>query len=121
MWQVKREVLLMAIEAANNCYPDEFFALIGGYRKKKIVDEMVVVPAVYGENYSLVKTWLVPIDRKIVGTLHSHPSPNNRPSPADVRTFAHFGDINLILGHPYRLESVAAYDALGKTEKIELV
>ena len=121
MWRIKRAVLLDLLEAARNAYPNEFFALLGGNKKEKIIDEIIVVPAEYGRTSTLIKTWLVPFDSRIAGSAHSHPGNYNFPSSADISSFAQFGTIHLIMAHPYNLNSTRAFNVKGKQEKVEVV
>ncbi len=121
MWRIKGNVLSDLLEAAKRTYPNEFFALLGGSKKEKIIDEIIVVPAEYGRDSTLVKTWLVPFDSRIVGSAHSHPGHYNFPSSADISGFAQFGELHLIMAYPYNLNSTRAFNVNGKEEKIEVV
>ena len=107
-------------DASNSTYPDEFIALLSVKERPEFVEEFVVVPAVFGKNFSSFRLDSVPLDSKIVGTVHSHPSRNNRPSGADLRVFAR-GRVNLIIGFPYALESIRLFDNSGKELKLEIV
>lgn len=99
--------------AAGNTYPDEFFSLLGGDRKRLLIDELVVVPAIYGRNYTLIKTYLMPFDSRIMGSVHSHPGHSAKPSPGDLNTFERFGNIHLIICQPFNIGDIAAYDRSG--------
>lgn len=121
MWKVKRAVIADLLEAARNAYPNEFFALLGGNKKEKIIDEIIVVPAEYGRESTLIKTWLVPFDSRIAGSAHSHPGHHNSPSSADLSSFAQFGELHLIMAYPYNLNSTRAFNVNGKEEKVEVV
>ncbi len=121
MWRIKRAVLLDLLEAAGNAYPNEFFALLGGNKKEKMIDEIIVVPAEYGRTSTLIKTWLVPFDSRIAGSAHSHPGNYNFPSRADLSSFAQFGELHLIMAQPYNLNSTRAFNVKGGQEKVEVV
>lgn len=107
--------------AARNTYPNEFFALLGGDKKGSVIDEFVVVPAVYGKNFAMVHTNLVPFDMRVLGSVHSHPSRNWRPSGADLSSFGKFGGINLIIAYPFDINSVRAFDIEGRKLEIEVL
>jgi len=111
--QIKRNIIEGIIEAARNTYPKEFFALLGS-SDKKVIDELIVVPAIYGFGHVLVRSYLIPIDFKIVGSVHSHPEKMNNPSSADIKSFSEFGDIHLIIAWPFDINSIQAYDVSGK-------
>ena len=121
MASIKRATLEGLLGAAKNTYPNEFFALLGSRHRNNIVDEVVVVPAVYGKRHALVKTGLVPLDFSILGSVHSHPGPSNRPSRADLHSFPRFGSIHLIISLPFTMETVGAYDSKGRGIELEVV
>ncbi len=120
MWRIKQGTLEAVLLAARNTFPNEFFCLLGGNKKEKIVGEFVVIPAVFGKQHTMVQDWLKPIDKKIVGSMHSHPSKNNFPSSADLNSFPRFGEIHLIAGYPFRLEDARLFDLKGKKIEFEL-
>ena len=113
MISIKRSVLETIIEASKNTYPKEFFALLGS-TDKKVIDELVIVPAIYGYGQTLIKAGLLPIDFNIIGSVHSHPGPSNVPSKADIKSFATFGHIHLIIAWPFNINTVEVYDVVGK-------
>ena len=121
MFRIKKETMESIILASNNTYPNEFFSLLGGDRKRGIIDELVVVPATYGRNFTAIKSWLIPIDSRVMGSVHSHPSPSPYPSMADLRSFTKFGDFHIIAAYPFDLESIAAFDSRGKQQEFIVV
>ncbi len=121
MWKIKRGTIEAVLLAAKNTFPNEFFCLLGGDKKKKIIDEFVVIPAVFGQRHTIVQDWMKPFDSKIVGSMHSHPSRNNFPSGADLNSFPGFGEIHLIVGYPFRLEDAMLFDLKGKDLRFEVV
>lgn len=116
----KKGLLEALCSAARSVYPDEFIALLSVKQDIRLVEEFVAVPAVFGRNFSSFRPDLVPLDPKIVGTIHSHPSRNNSPSQADLGVFSS-GRVNLIIGFPYALGSTRAFDNFGNELEIELV
>ena len=113
MWRIKSETAESIIHAAKSAWPDEFLCLLGGEKEEKLVDELVIVPAVFGRTFSFIRTWLVPFDPRIVGSVHSHPGHSNRPSGGDKNSFPRFGEINLIICQPYGPDTLKAYDLKG--------
>lgn len=59
-------------------------------------------------------------DSTIIGSCHSHPTPNNNPSPADLETFRQ-KPINIIIGTPYKISNIAVFNAVGKKIELEIV
>jgi proteasome lid subunit RPN8/RPN11 len=119
-----REDLLQAIlEAAGRLYPREVILLLKGRRAKNevVVSDLLVPPlATYGRGFSVMRTHMLPIDFSIVGTVHSHPSGNPTPSPADLNH--QFGSILVIVAYPYRDESnLAAYNRAGEKLAVEII
>jgi proteasome lid subunit RPN8/RPN11 len=121
MYKIQKEVADSIIEAARNSYPDEFIAMLGGVRGEKVIDELIIVPAVYGEGFTMIYSHLVPFDVRMLGTVHSHPSPANYPSNQDLATFERMGEIHIIIGHPYTYETIRAFDRNGKDVKLAVV
>lgn len=113
MIEIKRSVVNAIMEAARNTHPKEFFALLGS-SDKKIVDELIVVPAIYGHGHALVRSYLIPTDFSIVGSVHSHPVPSNEPSVPDIESFSRFGEIHLIISWPFNIENIQLYDVFGR-------
>ena len=121
MVRIKRNTVEDIAQAARNTYPDEFIALIGDGGGNGIIDELVVLPSTYGRTFSSIRIDLLPFDRSVLGSVHSHPSPNATPSDADLRVFKKTGEIHLIIGYPFNLESVNAFNAAGKQLELDVV
>jgi len=120
MVKIKSGTLEAIALAAQNVYPDEFIALLGS-RKKGIIDEFVVLPATFGESFSSLRMDLLPFDKSIVGSVHSHPSRSARPSQGDLLAFPAMGEIHLIIAYPFSLGSARAFDAKGKELVLEVL
>jgi proteasome lid subunit RPN8/RPN11 len=56
-----------------------------------------------------------------VGSVHSHPSGNTRPSEADLDLFSRKGFVHIIVGAPYDLKNWTCYDKDGTSIKLEVV
>ncbi|MFH1224466.1 MAG: Mov34/MPN/PAD-1 family protein [Candidatus Diapherotrites archaeon] len=119
VYKIKKHVLESLLEASRNTYPNEFFALLGGDREKKVIDEFIITPAVYGKRHALYWPHLAPIDSKVMGSVHSHPSRSGTPSGADVRGFARSGEIHLIIFYPFGAKDFRAFNALGEEAEIK--
>jgi proteasome lid subunit RPN8/RPN11 len=120
-WKIKKETLEAICLAARNVYPKEFIALLGRNPKTKIIDEIVVQPATFGEGFSSLDLEMLPFDPNIIGSVHSHPTNNNFPSSADKRFFSKTGQIHLIVSYPFNINNFRAFDIKGKEIEIEIV
>jgi len=119
--EIKKDTIEGLLEAAKNTYPKEFFALLGSTRKNNTIDEVIIVPAVYGTQHALVKGGHYPLDFNSVGSVHSHPGPSNKPSRADIHSFPSFGRVHLIISFPFNLENVKAFNVNGKEVELDVV
>jgi proteasome lid subunit RPN8/RPN11 len=109
--------LLDAIfEGARRLYPRETILLLRGKKSKDSVEvrELVVPPlATHGHGFANIPLYMLPMDFSIIGTVHSHPSGNITPSPADCNHL--FGSIFMIVGFPFANEqNVAVYNSRGE-------
>ncbi|MEM4257029.1 MAG: Mov34/MPN/PAD-1 family protein [Candidatus Diapherotrites archaeon] len=116
---IKKNVLNSLLLAAKNVYPNEFFALLGG--SSNVIDEFVVVPAIFGHDFSEFDVNSVPFDNKIIGTVHSHPDYVVRPSSQDLIVFSKFGFVHIILGFPYNFNSFKAFNGNGKIIDLKVI
>jgi proteasome lid subunit RPN8/RPN11 len=120
---ISGELLQAVLEAARRLYPREVILLLKGRRTRNavVVSDILIPPlATYGHGFSSMRTHMLPIDFSIVGTVHSHPSGNPMPSPADLNH--QFGSILLIVAYPYTNESnLAAYNRAGEKLAVEII
>ena len=117
------ELLDSIFESARRLYPKETFLLLRGKKGKGViqVNDLVVPPlAVYGYGFANLPFHMLPIDLSIVGTVHSHPSGNIRPSNVDVNHF--FGRVLMIVGFPFKIsQNVAVYDSKGDPLPLQVI
>lgn len=117
---VHRSVLEMACESAKASYPQEFGAMVRV--EKGVITELVLVPGtIQGDRHAIFQFQMLPVDGTLKGTLHSHPSPHPYPSDADFALFEKYGQIHLILGHPYGPDDWRAYDHTGVPTFLEVL
>lgn len=119
--RIKNWTIESIIGAAKNVYPREFAAMLGSKTKNRIIDELVILPADFGDSFSSVYLDTLPFDKSIMGSVHSHPSYNNTPSPEDKRFFKKTGEIHLIICLPFNISSIRAFNAEGKEIELEVV
>jgi len=111
------------MESAKSVYPKEF----GGFLRvddedKHLISEVVLIPGtISGDSHAIFKLHMLPVDFNIVGTVHSHPSPNSNPSGADLELFRKHGKIHIIIASPFNKNSWKAYDYNGKQINVEII
>ena len=118
--ELPQEILDAIFAGAKELYPRESFLLLRGKKRKNVirVTDLVLAPfASHGENSVHFSTWMLPGDFSLIGTVHSHPSGNIKPSHVDLNYF--FGRILMIVGPPFEGSGcIAVYDSNG--DKISL-
>ena len=120
---IKRELLLALIEASKSTHPNEFVALLTGRRvgRVNVIEEFVMLPYESGETMAVIQTHALPIGVRIMGSVHSHPSPNPAPSEEDLSMFASHGNVHIIIHYPYCKNCWRAYNARGEEILLEVV
>lgn len=119
---ISEELLEAIFEGARRLYPKEIVLLLRGEKKKNLimVSELVVPPlATYGQGFANIPLHMLPMDFKIIGTLHSHPSGDLTPSSSDLNHF--FGIMLMIAGFPFANEkNIAVYNRNGKKSTLKV-
>ena len=117
-----REVIDAILELAQMTSPNEFIAFLEGKQRKKILRIYGLAYQEYFANeHSTLAKINFPITSSIVGSVHSHPGPNNEPSRADLHFFSKRGIIHLIIKKPYKEKDIQGYDAHGNKIGFEVV
>jgi proteasome lid subunit RPN8/RPN11 len=117
--KIDRNLLLGILEAAKNSHPDEFIALISG--SGNVMRELIFLPSISGSSSALIHLEMLPIGMKVFGTVHSHPSPNCRPSEDDLQLFTRFGKYHIIVCYPYTENSWKCYNRKGEEVELEVI
>jgi proteasome lid subunit RPN8/RPN11 len=119
---MRRELLEALFEGARRLYPKESIMLLRGKGRKGLVEitDLLVPPfATYGHGFANVPLHFLPMDFSIVGTMHSHPSGNFKPSSADLNHF--FGKILMVVAFPFQDQAhTAVYDRLGRRLTLQI-
>ena len=119
---IERKCLEMIKQSAKEMHPREFLALLSVGDKKDVISELVIAPQMlYGKRHATFNIYMIPFDRRIVGTVHSHPSGAAKPSEGDIHTFMKYGRVHIIIGYPYEDDTWRAYDYNGKEMELEVV
>jgi proteasome lid subunit RPN8/RPN11 len=116
---IRRELLMAMIEASKSSHPYEFVALLTG--KKGVIEEFIMLPYESGETMAIIQTHALPIGVKIMGTVHSHPSPNPTPSDEDLNMFSSYGGVHIIIHYPYCQNCWKAYNVRGEETELEVI
>ena len=110
----------MILAAGRDSHPNEFACMLRAV--EGIITEVILVPGtVTGNTSALLRLHMLPIDFTIVGSAHSHPSPDCRPSRQDIGFFAKFGSVNIIAAYPYNMDSWQAYDRDGSPIHLKVI
>jgi proteasome lid subunit RPN8/RPN11 len=116
------ELLNSIFEGAKRLYPKETILLLRGKKRKNEirVSDLVVPPlAVYGYGFANLPFYRLPMDFSVVGTVHSHPSGNIKPSSVDLNHF--FGRVLMIVSFPFTsAQNAAVYDSNGEKLKLQI-
>ena len=111
---LEKEVVEDIIDFANANYPREFVSLLQG---KVEEDKLTVSNLIYQKYASSFNTatmqFNLPMISDVVGSVHSHPSPSNRPSNADLNFFDRKGIVHIIISYPFKENNIACYDYAG--------
>jgi proteasome lid subunit RPN8/RPN11 len=121
VWGIKKTMIDFIIEASKDSYPNEFYAKL--LQKKGVIAEFSIIKTIQGRTHAIPFTYMEPPDifLETAGTVHSHPSGDNRPSKADLEFFSKFGDTHIIIGYPYTKYTWRAYNRLGEPIELEVV
>jgi len=118
---VKSEVIEFILGVSTELHPREFTGQLRW--NEGIISEVLIIPAsTYGEGFAETRRDMIPIDGDIIGSVHSHPTHNFRPSNADLRYFKKMGEIHLIARYAYEgIQDIAAYDNLGNSMGLDQI
>lgn len=120
MRAIREGALRLILESSRGSMPNEFGGILRAY--DGLITEVMVLPGTeQGARAALFRFTMLPADRSVVGTAHSHPSGNYWPSGADMELFDRFGSVHIICGHPYTLKSWQAYDGRGRARRLDVV
>jgi proteasome lid subunit RPN8/RPN11 len=117
--KIARETLQFILEVCKSSAPREFAGMLSA--KGDVITEVIVVPGTESSDESAVMQLFMLPNIHTVGTVHSHPSGNTRPSDADLELFGRKGFVHIIVGSPYDMKSWTCYDTDGDPIKLEVV
>jgi proteasome lid subunit RPN8/RPN11 len=110
----------MVLEASKDMHPNEFGAMLRA--EEGVIMELVLLPGtVSGRKSAHFQFHMMPPDRGVVGTIHSHPNGVTYPSEADQALYSKFGGIHIITGWPYGPDNWAVFTNKGEKTSLEVV
>jgi proteasome lid subunit RPN8/RPN11 len=114
---LQRSVVDSLLTYALMVHPREGILLLRGRVEphRITVCEVVIPPrAIHGVGFANFPVHMLPIDRAIIGTAHSHPSGTLSPSIPDLNHY--YGRIMIITAYPYHSpHDIAAFNRDGDT------
>lgn len=121
VWGIKKAMIEFIIEASKDSFPNEFYAKL--LQKKGVITEFSIIKTIQGRTHAIPFTYMEPPDifLETAGTVHSHPSGNNRPSKADLEFFSKSGNTHIIIGYPYTEDTWQAYNRAGELIELKVV
>lgn len=109
---IAKDTLDFILKVSESSAPNEFAGLL--QEKDEIITEVLFIPGTESsEINAVIKLFMMP-NVSSVGSVHSHPGPNIRPSDADRRLFGKTGSYHIIVGSPYDETNWQCYNADGE-------
>ena len=108
---VDRGLLEEMLAFAKERHPKEAVMLLRGSVNREAITVTDYLFPPFATTSSISASYpihMLPIDFSIVGSAHSHPSGSLEQSTQDIHNI--YGRISLLMGYPYGLGNVAAYD-----------
>ncbi len=116
---IARDTLMFIMEVSRSSMPVEFAGLLQA--EDGVITEVLILPGTESSRMSaLIRLYMLP-NMKVVGSVHSHPSSNIRPSKQDILLFSRTGDYHIIVGPPFDETAWACYDALGEKRELAVL
>jgi len=101
--QFEQSVADSILSAALGAYPKEAILLLRGKVKDEVIliNDVLIPPlATHGRGFSDFRGIMLPMDLKLVGVAHSHPSGALWPSTQDLNHF--YGRIMVLTAYPFQ-------------------
>jgi proteasome lid subunit RPN8/RPN11 len=121
--QFEESVADSILSAALSAYPNEAILLLRGKVKDEVIliNDILIPPlATHGRGFSDFRGIMLPMDLRLVGVAHSHPSGVLRPSIHDLNHF--YGRIMVITAYPFQsYTDIGAFNSAGERLPHEVV
>jgi len=117
--KIARDTLNFILEVSKSSSPREFAGMLSA--EGDVITDVIIVPGTEsGEESAVMQLFMLPNIHHI-GTVHSHPSPNRRPSKADLELFEKKGKFHIIVAAPYDISSWACYNNKGEPVNLHVI
>ncbi len=117
--KIARDTLSFILGVCKSSSPKEFAGMLQA--TGDIITDVVIVPGTESSDESAVMQLFMLPNISTIGTVHSHPSGNRRPSGTDLELFDGKGMYHIIVGAPYDASSWTCYDSKGNPVLLEVV
>jgi proteasome lid subunit RPN8/RPN11 len=121
--KLEESVANSVLSSALSAYPNEAILLLRGKLKDEVIliNDILIPPlATHGRRFSSFRSAMIPMDLRLVGLCHSHPSGALRPSTHDLNHF--YGRIMVITASPFQSYSdIGAFNSHGERLPHEVV
>ena len=117
---INKIVINQIIQFAKNSHPKEFVAFLNGevHNKNLVLDNLIYHEFVSSENSAMPIFHFA--NKSFYGSVHSHPSYNNRPSVEDIRFFRKTGIVHCIICKPYSDPNIKFYNQNGEEISVKI-
>jgi proteasome lid subunit RPN8/RPN11 len=119
----EKSVLDSILSHALDTYPKEAILLLRGKKERDeiLINQIVIPPlATHGLGFSSFPGYMLPMDLRVMGVSHSHPSGNPHPSVHDLNHF--YGRIMVIAAYPFQsYNDIAVFDKDGRRLHWQLI
>ncbi len=117
--KIAKDTLSFILEVSKSTAPLEFAGMLEA--KDDIITDVVVVPGTESSEESAVMRLFMLPNIHTVGTVHSHPSGNRKPSREDLELFDRKGMYHIIVGAPFDGSSWTCYNNKGEKVRLDVV
>jgi len=121
--RLERSVVDSILSLALAAFPKESILLLRGKAEKDqiLINEVVIPPlATHGAGFSSFPRYMLPMDLRVMGVSHSHPSGALQPSIHDLNHI--YGRIMVVAAYPFRsYNDIAAFDKNGSRIRCQIV
>ena len=119
--EVLPEIVDAVCEFGKDAHPREFIMFLEGRVSGNVLRITGLKYQEYFSNEDSAMPYIrLPIHSDVVGSVHSHPGPSNRPSRADLHFFSKQGLVHMIIKRPYQPADIQAYTSGGNPISFEM-
>jgi proteasome lid subunit RPN8/RPN11 len=117
--KIAKDTLLFILEVSKSSVPREFAGMLQA--TGDIITDIVIVPGTESSEESAVMQLFMLPNVSTIGTVHSHPSGNRKPSSFDLELFDRKGMYHIITGAPFDMSSWTCYNIKGEKIILDVV